>query len=140
MLNPTDCYVDAFVITIKKSSLDDYKKMAAWWGDVWMKHGALQYVECVADDLYPDMGPEQPGMGKFLGFPGMVKLQDDETVIFSFITYTSRAHRDEVNAKVMQDPYMSDPANRPQEMPFTMDKMAFGGFTSLVNREQGAVQ
>jgi uncharacterized protein YbaA (DUF1428 family) len=123
---------------MKKANLDAYKKMATSGGEIWMKHGALQYVECMGDDLNPDMGTEQPDMGKFLGFPTMTQMKDDETVIFSFITYTSRAHRDEVNAKVMQDPEMNNPENFPKEMPFTMDRMAFGGFISMVNYEKGA--
>lgn len=126
-------YIDAFVIAIKKSQLENYKMMAAWGGKIWMKHGALSYVESVGEDLYPDMsqGPEE--MWKFLWFPAMVNMKEDETVIFSFITYKDRAHRDEVNAKVMQDPEMNNPDNWPKEMPFTMDRMAYGGFESFVS-------
>lgn len=117
-------YIDGFVITMKKSNLEDYKKMAMLGGKIWMKHGALQYVESIGEDLNPDMGELPADMGTPLGFPKMTNLKDDEIVIFSFITYKDRAHRDEVNAKVMADPEMNDPTNMPQEMPFTMDKMA----------------
>lgn len=131
--NTKQVYVDGFVIRIKKSQLENYKQMANIWGRIWMKHWALQYVECIGDDLNPDMGDTPAEMGKFLGFPAMTNLEEDETVIFSFITYKDRAHRDEINAKVMADPEMNNDPNMPSEMPFTMDKMAFWGFTSIVN-------
>ncbi|HMT01336.1 MAG TPA: DUF1428 domain-containing protein [Candidatus Absconditabacterales bacterium] len=131
--NTQQVYVDGFVIRIKKSQVENYKQMATGGGKIWMKHGALQYVECIGDDLYPDMSQGPAEMGKFLGFPAMTNLEEDETIIFSFITYKDKAHRDEVNAKVMADPEMNNPENWPKEMPFKMDKMAFGGFTSIVN-------
>lgn len=126
-------YIDGFVITMKKANLEDYKKMATLGGNIWMKHGALQYVESIGEDLNPNMGEAPADMGIPLGFPKMTNLKEDETVIFSFITYKDRAHRDEVNAKVMSDPEMNDPTNMPQEMPFTMDKMAMWGFESIVS-------
>ena len=87
-------YVDGFVLPVPKQSLDAYRRMARKAGKVWMEHGALQYTECVADDVKP---------GKVTSFPQSVKLKDDETVVFAWIVYKSRKHRDSVNAKVMAD-------------------------------------
>ena len=92
-------YVDGFVVPVPKKKLAAYRKMAAKASKVWMKHGALSYVEAVADDVKP---------GKSTSFPQSVKLKDGETVIFAWITYKSRKHRDQVNAKVMKDPYMAN--------------------------------
>ena len=89
-------YVDGFVLVIPKKNLDAYRKMAQQGAKMWMKHGALDYKECVGDDLSPNMG----GM-KVLTFTKMTKARKDETVWFSYITYKSRAHRDQVNKKVM---------------------------------------
>lgn len=94
---------------------------------LWMKYGALDYKECVGDDLTPDMG----GM-KVATFPQITKLKPGETVVFSYIVYKSRKHRDEVNAKVMKDPSMNDPKNK-QSMPFDMKRMAYGGFHVIVD-------
>src|SRR6185295_5380498 len=101
--------------------------------DLLKKHGALDYKECVGDDLRPQM-PDAPGMEgmKPWNFPDMLKLKDDETAVFSYIVFRDRAHRDEVNAKVMSDPSMNDPANKNQPMPFDVTKMAYGGFTAIV--------
>ncbi len=114
-------YVDGFVITMPKKNLDTYQKIATDAGKLWMKHGALSYYECVGDDLQPEHVT--------LTFPLLTKCADDEIVIFSFITYKDKAHRDEVNAKVMADPGMQE---APTEMPFEMNKMAFGGFEAIV--------
>jgi len=117
-------YVDGFVIPFKKKNLKAYKKMAAVGAKIWMEHGAVQYYECVGDDLKVPFGA---------GFTKLAKLAKDETVAFSWIVYKSRAHRDRVNAKVMADPRMNN-ADMAASMPFDMKRMAFGGFKVLVSR------
>lgn len=114
-------YVDGFVIPLPKANLAAYKRMARVGRKVWMKHGALQYFECVGDDLQV-----HPGCG--LGFPKGVRLKDGETAVFAFIVYKSRAHRDAVNAKVMADPAMK----MPPTMPFDMKRLMCGGFKVVV--------
>ena len=113
-------YVDGFVIPIKKDKVKAYKKMAALGCKVWMEYGALDYYECVGDDLNIPWG---------LGFPKMCKLKEDETVIFAFIVYKSKAHRNKVNAAVMKDPRMNMEGF---EMPFSMKRFATGGFNVLI--------
>lgn len=113
-------YVDGFVIPIKKSNLPAYKKMAALGCKTWMKHGALAYYECVGDDLNIAWGRT---------FPKMCQLKDGETAIFAFIIYRSKAHRNQVNKKVMADPAMKMEG---QTMPFDMKRFAMGGFKTLV--------
>jgi uncharacterized protein YbaA (DUF1428 family) len=120
-------YVDGFVLVVPKKELEVYRKLATEAGEIWRKHGALEYKECVGDDLRPNMG----GM-PIANFPDMVRLAEDELVIFSYIVFESRAHRDEVNAKVMADPFMNDPAQKDKPMPFDMKRMAYGGFEVLV--------
>ncbi len=120
-------YVDGFVLAVPRNKLDAYKKMAGDGGKLWMKHGALEYVEAVGDDMEPDMG----GM-KALTFPKLTKLQDDEVPIFSFIVYRSKAHRDRVNARVMEE-MQGQP---PPDMPFDMQRMAYGGFQAFVDKAQ----
>jgi uncharacterized protein YbaA (DUF1428 family) len=119
-------YVDGFVIPVPKKNLAAYRKMAAAGAKVWKKHGALEYFECAGDDLSPKM----PGM-KIASFRTLAKAKPGETVVFSFIVYKSRAHRDAVNKKVMKemDEFMKE---HPQEMPFDMKRMAYGGFKTLV--------
>ena len=119
-------YVDGFVLVVPKKNLKKYRTMAKEGGKIWMKHGALQYFECAGDDLNPKMG----GM-KFLTFPKMTKTNSSEIVVFSFIIYKSRAHRDSVNKNVMAE-MMKNPKNKDMKMPFDMKKMAYGGFKSLV--------
>ena len=116
-------YVDGFVVPVKKDRIDDYRAMAARAGELWREFGALDYKECVADDVKP---------GKVTSFPQSVNLEDDEVVVFSWITYESRAKRDEVNAKVMADPRMGEgwDANNP---PMDMARMFFGGFEVIVD-------
>lgn len=121
-------YVDGFVLVIPKDKISDYEKMAQKGAKIWKKYGALDYKECVGDDLSPDMGEF-----KIRKFPDMVGLKDNEVVVFSFITFKSRSHRDEVNSKVMQDPEMNDPEFKDKPMPFDPAKMAYGGFKILVN-------
>ena len=121
-------YVDGFVLVLPKKNIKKYKKMAAEAGKMWKKHGALDYVETVGDDLHPTMG----GM-KALTFPKMAKTKKGEVPVFSYIVYKSRKHRDQVNATVMKDPAMSPEAMKNQPMPFDMKKMAYGGFKAIVD-------
>ncbi len=116
-------YVDGFVIPIKKKDIEAYKKMAEWGAKTWKKYGALEYFECIGDDL-----KLQKGGG--LGFTKLANLKPTETVVFSWIVYKSKAHRDQVNKKVISDPGMNnfDPAT----MPFDMKRFATGGFEVLV--------
>jgi len=117
-------YVDGFVIVLPEENLPAYREMAEMGAKVWKQYGALEYYECVGDDLKPEMTG--------ITFPEMVKAGPGETVVFSFIVFASREHRDEVNAKVMKDPSMNDPAYKDKAMPFDMKKMAYGGFTVIV--------
>jgi uncharacterized protein YbaA (DUF1428 family) len=114
-------YVDGFVIPVPKKNLAAYRKMARLGAKVWMEHGALEYHECVADDVKP---------GKLTSFPQSVKLEEGETVIFAWITYRSRAHRDRVNAKVMKDPRFAN--HDPSTDPFDSKRLIYGGFKTLV--------
>ncbi|WP_224333856.1 DUF1428 domain-containing protein [Haloprofundus halobius] len=122
-------YVDGFVIPIANDKLDAYREMASEAGKLWIEHGALEYFEGVGDDMEPDMD----GI-PIVTFPQLAETGDDETVVFSFIVFESREHRDEVNAKVMEDPAM-DPDSYDSEMPFDPERMAYGGFRSIVNYE-----
>jgi len=117
-------YVDAFVIAIKKKDVAVYKKMAQLGARTWKKYGALEYVECIGDDLTVQKGMPQKGFAKLAG------LKADETVVFSWIVYKSRAHRDQVNKKVMSDPGMN--SFDVSTMPFDMKRFASGGFKPLV--------
>ena len=116
-------YVDGFVVPVPKKNLKAYRSMAAKAGKVWREHGALEFHECVADDVKP---------GKWTSFPQSVKLKDGETVIFSYIVYKSRAHRDRVNKKVMSDPRLAKMMN-PKAMPFDGKRMIYGGFKTLLS-------
>lgn len=113
-------YVDGFVIVMKKKNEKTYKKMAALGCKVWMEYGALDYYECVGDDLQTKWG---------WTFPKMCKLKADETVVFSFIVYKSKAHRNQVNKMVMKDPRMKMEG---MKMPFDMKRFAMGGFKTIV--------
>jgi len=113
-------YIDGFVVPIPKSKLAEYKAFAREARDVWREHGALDYREWVADDVKP---------GKLTSFPQAVQLGEDEVVAFSWITYKSRAHRDEVNKKVMEDPRMK---KDPSVWPFDGKRMIYGGFAPLL--------
>ena len=115
-------YVDGFVLPVPKKNLAAYRKMARLCGKVWREHGALEYTECVADDVKP---------GKHTSFPQSVKLKADEVVVFSFIVFKSRAQRDRINAKVFSDPRLKSMMN-PKAMPFDGKRMFFGGFKTLV--------
>ena len=115
-------YVDGFVVPVPTSELDAYRRMAEQAGKIWMEHGALQYCEFTADDVKP---------GKVTSFPQSVQLKDGEIVVFSWILYNSRDHRDSVNAKVMEDPRMKDMMD-PKQLPFDGMRMFYGGFKSLL--------
>lgn len=115
-------YVDGFVLAVPKDKIDAYKKMATLGGEVWMEHGALTYVETIADDV---------PYGELTSFPRAVQAKEDEIVVFSWVTYESRAKRDEVMAKVMADPRMKPGM---VDMPFDGKRMIFGGFTTIVER------
>ena len=115
-------YIDGFVVPVPKRKLEAYRSMARKAGKVWREHGALAYVEGVADDVKK---------GKHTSFPQSVKLKPGETVVFSYIVYTSRAHRDRVNAKVMKDPRLK-PMMDPKALPFDGKRMFWGGFKTLV--------
>ena len=113
-------YVDGFVVPVPKAKVDDYRRVAAQAGNVWREHGALAFVECLADDVKP---------GKVTSFPQAVNLEADETVVFSYIVYASREERDRINALVMKDPRID---MSPADMPFDGKRMIFGGFNVLV--------
>ncbi len=115
-------YVDGFVIPMQKRKVKDYLRHARFGARLWKKHGAIAYMECVADDLEVSFG---------LGFPRMVPLRRGETMVFAYIVYRSRAHRDRVNAAVMKDPAMQDPAML-ASVPFDPKRFAMGGFAELV--------
>lgn len=116
-------YVDGFVLPVPKKNLQAYRRIARKAGKVWREHGALEFIECVADDVKS---------GKWTSFPQSVKLKAGETVVFSYIVYKSRAHRDRVNAKVMKDKRLA-PMMDPKAMPFDAKRMFWGGFKVLVN-------
>ena len=115
-------YVDGFVVPVPLKNLDAYRRMARQAGKVWMEYGALEYVECVADDVKP---------GKHTSFPQSVKLKAGETVVFSWIVYKSRKQRDSVNAKVMKDPRLAKMMD-PKALPFDGKRMFWGGFKGIV--------
>ena len=115
-------YVDGYVLPVPKKKLAAYRRLARRAGKVWREHGALEFRECVADDVQP---------GKVTSFPQAVKLERGETVMFSYIVFKSRAHRDRVNANVMKDPRISKMS--PKDMPFDSRRMFWGGFKVLVD-------
>jgi uncharacterized protein YbaA (DUF1428 family) len=117
-------YVDGFVLPVPKKKMNTYRRIAQKAGKIWREHGALEYRECVGDDLKVKWG---------LPFPRGIKTKPDETVVFSWIVYKSRAHRDRVNAKVMKDPRMLAMMPDPNDMPFDMKRMMYGGFKTLVD-------
>lgn len=122
-------YVDGYVLPLPTRNLALYKKMAAQGGRIWMKHGALRYVECISDDL---KSAEKWGG---VSFAKLAKAARNDKVVFAFVVYKSKAHRDKVNAKVMKDPIMTDPKNKDKPMPFEMKRMAYAGFSTIVDYE-----
>ena len=115
-------YVDGFVLAVPKRKLNVYRRMAAQAGEVWREHGALDFKECVGDDLNVKFG---------VPFPRQMKVKPGETVMFSYIVFKSRAHRDRVNARVMKDPRITQACD-PKNMPFDCKRMLYGGFKVLV--------
>jgi uncharacterized protein YbaA (DUF1428 family) len=115
-------YVDGFVIPVPKGKVDAYRRQARKAAKIWREHGALEVRECIADDV---------PMGKVTSFPRSVKRKPSETVVFSWIVFKSRAHRDRVNAKVMKDPRLAD--MDPKDMPFDAKRMIYGGFKVAVD-------
>lgn len=116
-------YIDGFVLIVPKKKLPAYRSLAKKAAKVWREHGALEYYECVGDDLATKMG---------VPFPRLTKIKAGETVVFSWIMYKSRAHRDRVNAKVMADPRLKDMCD-PENSPFDVKRMTYGGFSVLVS-------
>lgn len=115
-------YVDGFLLVVPKKNLKAYEKMAQAAGKIWKEHGALEFRECVGDDLASKFG---------VPFPKLAKMKAGETVMFSWIVFKSKAHRDRVNAKVMKDPRLEQMMEG-KEMPFDVKRMAYGGFKVLV--------
>jgi uncharacterized protein YbaA (DUF1428 family) len=113
-------YVDGFVLPVPKKNLNVYRRMAQQAGRLWRENGALEFRECVGDDLNVKMG---------LPFPRGIKTKPGETVVFSWIIYKSRAHRDRVNTKVVRDPRFE---KLPKTMPFDVKRMLYGGFKTIV--------
>ena len=115
-------YFDGFVVPVPRKKLDAYRRVAKTASKVWRDHGALEYVECIADDVKP---------GKVTSFPQSVKLKPGETVVFAYVVYKSRAQRDRVMAKVMKDPRLANMMD-PKKMPFDAKRMFWGGFKGLI--------
>lgn len=117
-------YVDGYVLPVPKKNMVTYRKMALQAGKIWKKHGAIQYIESVDDDL----------KSKFSGikFPKTVRAKKGEKIVFSFVLFKSKTHRDRVNAKVMKE-FMEYAKNKDIKMPFDPKRMAYGGFKSIVN-------
>ena len=119
-------YVDGFVLVVPKDKINEYKKMAEEGSRMWMENGALEYMECMGEDLIPkEMGGTKP-----LSFTKIIKAKPNDTVWFSFITFSSKTHRDEVNAKVMK--LMEKDMRKDIPIPFDMKHFAFGGFEVIV--------
>ena len=117
-------YVDGFLLPLPRKNLGAYKKMATLASKVWLEHGALQYIEAVGEDMKPGFG---------LPFPKLAKAKAGETMVFAYIVYKSRAHRDAVNKKVMKDKRLAASCDA-DNMPFDLQRMAFGGFKVIVER------
>jgi len=116
-------YVDGYVLPVPKKNVQAYARIAQKAGQIWREHGALEYRECAGDDLDVKMG---------VSFPRTIKLKPGETVVFAWIVFKSRAHRDRVNAKVMKDPRLAIMCD-PKSMPFDVKRMLYGGFKILVD-------
>lgn len=114
-------YVDGFVLPVPKKNVEAYREMARKAGEIWREYGALEFVECVGDDVQP---------GKVTSFPQSVKLEEGETVVFAWIVYESREQRDRINEQVMKDPRLGDMS--PESMPFDGMRMFWGGFETIV--------
>ena len=114
-------YVDGYVVPLPRKNIEAYRAQAALAGKVWKEHGALDYVECIAEDVKP---------GKVTSFPQAVKLEPDETVVFGWVVFESRAERDRINAAVMKDPRLT--GMDAKTMPFDAMRMFWGGFDLFV--------
>ncbi|MDB6021756.1 MAG: hypothetical protein JWQ04_1613 [Pedosphaera sp.] len=115
-------YIDGFVLPVPKKNIAAYRRLAQRASKIWREHGALEYRECVGDDLDVKFG---------VPFPRGIKAKPEETVVFAWIVYKSRGHRDRVNAKVMKDPRIAKMCD-PKDMPFDCKRMLYGGFKTLV--------
>ena len=115
-------YVDGFLLPVPKRKVNAYLEMSRKAGKIWKEHGAVEYRECVGDDL---------NIKNMTGFPKMARTKAGETVVFSWIVYKSRAHRDRVNAKVMKDPRFDGMDMK--EMPFDGKRLIYGGFDVIVD-------
>lgn len=118
-------YVDGYVLPVPKKNLTAYRRMAQKSGKIWREHGALDYKECVGDDLNVKMGTP---------FPRNMKLKSGETVVFAYVVFKSRAHRDRVNAKVMKEPRLTSMCDE-KTMPFDATRMVYGGFKVMVDAQ-----
>jgi uncharacterized protein YbaA (DUF1428 family) len=116
-------YVDGYVLPVPKRKMGAYRRMAAKAGRIWREHGAVEYRECVGDDL---------AVKGLMPFPRQMRLKPGETVVFSWIVFKSRSHRDRVNVKVMKDPRLTGSMD-PKAMPFDVKRMVYGGFRLLVD-------
>jgi uncharacterized protein YbaA (DUF1428 family) len=115
-------YVDGFILPVPQDNLDAYLRIARESGEIWREHGALEVRECVADDVE---------MGELTSFPRSVQIEEGETVVFAWIVFESREHRDRVNAEVMKDPRLEE-MMKPEAMPFDAKRMIHGGFSVAV--------
>jgi uncharacterized protein YbaA (DUF1428 family) len=115
-------YVDGFVLPVPVKKIDAYRKLARKAAKIWKEYGALECIECIADDVQP---------GKLTSFPQSVKLKKDEVVVFSWIIFKSRKQRDSINKKVMADPRLADMVD-PKNHPFDAKRMFLGGFKTIV--------
>ena len=120
-------YVDGYVLPVPEKNIDAYREMAQKAAAVWMEHGALDYKECIADDI---------NIEGFVPFPKVIEAKQGETVVFAYIVFKSRKHRDEVNAKAMNDPRLKEDCENEKEMPFDWKRMAYGGFKVLVTPDE----
>jgi uncharacterized protein YbaA (DUF1428 family) len=114
-------YIDGYILPLPKKNIEAYRQQATTAGKVWKEHGALEYVECIAEDVKP---------GKITSFPQAVKLEADETVVFGWVVFESRAERNRINALVMKDPRLA--GMNPKTMPFDAMRMFWGGFDLFV--------
>jgi uncharacterized protein YbaA (DUF1428 family) len=115
-------YVDGYILPLPRKNIGAYREMAARAGQVWKEHGALEYIECIAEDVKP---------GKVTSFPQAVKLEEGETVVFGWVVFESRAERDRINALVMKDPRLAATMT-PGALPFDGKRMFWGGFETFV--------
>jgi uncharacterized protein YbaA (DUF1428 family) len=116
-------YVDGYILPVPKKTLQAYRRIAQKAGKLWREHGALDYKECAGDDMTPKWG---------IPFPRQLKVKPGETVVFAYIVFKSRIHRDRVNAKVMKDPRLANMCD-PKDMPFDCKRMVYGGFKVIVD-------